>query len=122
MSNTGASMMWEVGKKYTTANNTDPRKCLKVTYNYVLLDAQEKFSHSRPVSVERVHWDCWKEYKEPVVLKAWIPVLQHPSKETYISLGLGSVKCKEYAENYIERNYPNHTILDMIEVTWQEKE
>lgn len=113
--------MWEVGKKYTTKNNTDPRECLKVTDTYVLLDAQEKFPYSRPVSVEKIHWDCWKEYK--VVLKAWVPVLQRYPKETpYLALSFGSTIDKENVENYVKRNYPNHTILDIIEVTWQEKE
>jgi hypothetical protein len=117
--------MWEVGKKYISDNNSI-RTCLLMYESSVVLSPLENnvigLPKNEPIVIHKIHYKHWEEYKEPVVLKAWIPVLRHLSKETYISLGLGSVKSKKHVEDYIERNYPNHTILDIIEVTWQEKE
>ena len=115
--------MWEVGKKYTTKNNTDPRECLKVTDTYVLLDAQKKFPYSRPLSVEKVHWDCWKEYKSPAVLKAWVPVVKWEHNNIpVIAIAWGSKESKEVVQQYVKDRWPTYKLLDIIEVTWQEKE
>jgi len=116
--------MFKVNKKYTTECNTAPRICLKVAEDYVLLDAQD-IPHSRPINVDKVHWSCWIEYKKPMKAKSvFLPVMlwnKSKNKEPFIAYDYSRSTREEVQESYDKYFSETYKLLDIIEVSWQEK-
>jgi len=113
---------FEVGKKYTTKYKTAPRTCLVVAKDYVLFSAQDDIPHSRPLTVDPHFWNEWEEYKFPVVLKYYIPVVRW-SKTGNISFAYSSISAinRETVERSVAQ-YKDYELIDIVEVTWTEGE
>lgn len=115
--------MFEVGKRYYESwRCSAPRVCLKVTQDYVLLDAQD-LPHSRPLSVDRIHWFLWKEHKEPMKAEPiFLPVMLWHKAEKPIIYTDYARDTREKIQEYYQQNFQkSYKLLDIIEVTWQEK-
>lgn len=114
------SSKFEVGKKYTTKAKTAPRTCLKVTDQYVLLDEQEGILYSRPINVDRIHWSYWNEYKPPVILKYYIPVVTlKGNKMPFFAYDGISSYDRETAKHFVKKS-GRYELVDVVEVTWTE--
>lgn len=118
-------MEWVVGKKYNTGG-AFPRVCLKIDkyYHYVLLDVQEGIPYSRPLTVESVHWNDWKEYKEPLKARTiYIPVIQWKKDLSHAVIAIDCARTvKAVVKEHVESKLFEYNLLDIIEVTWEQKE
>ncbi len=114
------SSKFEVGKKYTTKYKTAPRTCLVVAKDYVLFSAQDDIPGSRPLTVDPHWWYEWSEYKPPVILKYYIPVVRW-SKTGKAAFAYSSISAinRETVERSVAQ-YKDHELIDIVEVTWTE--
>lgn len=117
-------MEWIVGKKYK-ADNGSIRTCLLVYESSVVLSPLENIVYGQPknepVIIHTPQYLYWEEYKEPVILKAWIPVVQWKDNKPGFTICCASVISKSHAEESVRMAFRDHKLIDVVEVTWEQK-
>ncbi len=121
----------EVGKKYITKtalleDTKTIRKCLFITPdNYAVMGPPiNEPSHLKTSAMLNTDSQgYWEEYKEPLKAKSmFLPVmLWKYSTEPFIYFDY-PYGTREQVQEYYEKNFArNYKLLDIIEVSWQEK-
>ncbi len=123
--------MWTVGKKYITKNALprEPkivRKCLFITPDgYAVMGPPSSKTQflSTSVILSPESQGYWEEYKEPLKAKSmFLPViLWKYSTEPSIYFD-HPYSTREQVQEYYKKNLSKtYKLLDIIEVSWQEK-
>ena len=123
--------MWTVGKKYITKDALPReskiiRECLFITPdNHAVMGPFLSSSKTQFLStiLSPESQGYWEEYKEPLKAKSmFLPVMLWNKSKTPAIYFDYPYSTREQVQEYYEKNFArNYKLLDIIEVSWQEK-